>query len=147
MICRPLPLLALSLLACLCLVQGRAEAGTFEGPVSARVLEVLDGDTFLAEARLWPGQYLRVNVRLRGIDAPEMKGRCPAERSQARDARRLLAEILGPDVLISNIGGAKYYGRVLADVATREGGPVAARMMALGIVRAYRGGKRASWCR
>ena len=124
-----------------------ANAGNFGGPVDASVIEVLDGDTFLAEAHVWPGQSIRVNVRIRGIDAPEMKSRCAAEHAAALVAQDALRELLGQgSVSISNIGGAKYYGRVLADVTTAEGGPVAAKMLALELVRPYAGGRRQGWC-
>src|SRR5262245_32091859 len=77
----------------------------FDGPVEATVIEVLDGDTFLAEAHIWPGQVIEVNVRIRGIDAPEMKSRCETEHLLALRARDALSGILGgSDVKLSNIG-------------------------------------------
>ena len=119
----------------------------FHGPVEAIVLDVIDGDTFLAEALVWPGQSVRVNVRIRGIDAPEMKSRCTGERRAALRARAALAELIGDAVVsISNIGGAKYYGRVLADVETPQGVPVADEMLGQSVVRPYAGGRRKSWC-
>jgi endonuclease YncB( thermonuclease family) len=30
-------------------------AKRFKGPVEATVIEIIDGDTFLAEAHVWPG--------------------------------------------------------------------------------------------
>ena len=122
-------------------------AASFAGPVEARVLSVLDGDTFVAEAHVWPGQFVRINVRIRGVDAPEMKGRCASERQAARQARDVLSLMLGEDpVVISNIGGAKYYGRVLADVFTAEGEEVSRVLIEEGLARPYQGGKRQSWC-
>lgn len=118
----------------------------FPGPVEATVVSVLDGDTFLAEAHVWPGQVIEVNIRVRGIDAPEMKGRCEAEHAAALKARDALAELVGDSVRISNIGGAKYYGRVLADVETRAGEAVAGHLLSRALVRPYRGGRRAGWC-
>jgi len=115
--------------------------------VQATVLKVRDGDTFLAEAEVWPGQYLRINVRIRGIDAPEMKARCDGERDAAQAAREELRALLGEGrIALSNIGGAKYYGRVLADVATEDGVAVGDAMLRTGRVRAYGGGRRDSWC-
>jgi endonuclease YncB( thermonuclease family) len=70
-------------------------AKSFRGPVEATVVEVIDGDTFLAEAHIWPGQSVRVNIRVRGIDAPEMKSRCESERVAALHARAVLAELIG----------------------------------------------------
>jgi endonuclease YncB( thermonuclease family) len=125
-----------------------AEAGQdFRGPVAAIVLNIIDGDTFLADAQVWPGQFVRVNVRIRGIDAPEMKSRCASEHDAALRARDALAELIGDGaVSISNIGGAKYYGRVLADVETEQGVPVAEEMLGRSLVRPYEGGRRAGWC-
>lgn len=122
-------------------------AASFAGPVEARVLSVLDGDTFVAEAHVWPGQFVRINVRIRGVDAPEMKGRCALERQAARQARDVLMLMLGEDpIVISNIGGAKYYGRVLADVFTSEGEEGSRVLIAEGLARPYQGGKRKGWC-
>lgn len=119
----------------------------FKGPVKASVIHVLDGDTFLAEAYLWPGQSLRVNVRIRGIDAPEMKSRCNAERQAAVQARDELSRLLERGMVsISNIGGGKYYGRVLADVGTAEEETVAAILLERNLVRPYSGGRRQGWC-
>lgn len=125
-----------------------ARAGqNFRGPVAAIVLNIIDGDTFLADAQVWPGQFVRVNVRIRGIDAPEMKSRCAGEHDAALRARDALAELIGDGaVSISNIGGAKYYGRVLADVETQQGVPVAEEMLGRSLVRPYDGGRRAGWC-
>ena len=111
------------------------------------MLEVLDGDTFLAEAAVWPGHTVRVNVRIRGIDAPEMKARCDAERAAAEKARDALASLFGEaPVAISNISGAKYYGRVLADVTTAGGQGVASILLDEKLVRPYGGGRRGAWC-
>jgi micrococcal nuclease len=49
-------------------------------------------------------------------------------------------------VRISNIGSAKYYGRVLADVETQAGEFVAGQMLERALVRPYDGGRRAGWC-
>lgn len=144
----PIPVRPCLALVALALGCAPATAGKpFRGPVEATVVRVLDGDTFVADAAVWPGQTLRVNVRIRGIDAPEMKARCAAERSAAERARDELAELLGGHpVSISNIAGAKYYGRVLADVATAQGLEVGREMIERQLVRAYEGGRREGWC-
>ena len=60
------------------------------GPFLALLLAVTDGDTFRARLEVWPGVEVVTAVRLRGIDTPEIKGKCPAEKAAAQ-AR--LAEI------------------------------------------------------
>jgi endonuclease YncB( thermonuclease family) len=142
--------LAVTLVGAAALLASPADAKgrrSFDGPVEAIVVEVLDGDTFRAEAHVWPGQVIEMNVRIRGIDAPEMKSRCETEHLAALQARDALSGLLGGDVVkLSNIGGAKYYGRVLADVETAEGEAVAESLLDRALVRSYHGGRRAGWC-
>ena len=137
-----------ALMLCLPLLVCAASASqTIPGPVEARVLRVIDGDSFVAEARVWPGHTVTVSVRIRGIDAPEMKGRCEAERRAAMRSRAALEAIIGPGpIAMTNIGGGKYYGRVLADVTAPDGRAAAQAMIAHNEARAYAGGKRLAWC-
>lgn len=108
------------------------------GPVETRVVRVVDGDTFVAEAMVWPRHWVRVTVRIRGIDAPELRSRCAAERTAAERAREALSHLLGDGpVAVGNIGGDKYYGRVLADVTGAGGRAVGPAMLGLGAARAY----------
>lgn len=124
-----------------------ARSKNFAGPVEALVVHILDGDTIVADALVWPGQTIRVNIRIRGIDAPEMKSRCAEEHFAAERAREALSSLIGDGrVSISNIAGAKYYGRVLADVETTAGIEVAPALLMAAVVRPYRGGRRAGWC-
>lgn len=113
----------------------------------AEVLRVIDGDTFEARVRVWPGLDVATKVRLRGIDAAELHARCNDERVKAEAARDALSAILGEGgVAVSRVGVDKYGGRVDADVATRSTADVAAAMLNGGFARSYDGGKRGSWC-
>lgn len=113
----------------------------------AEVLRVHDGDTFEARVRIWPGMEVTTKVRLRGIDAPEMRGKCETERSKALAARDALARILAEgQVGVSRIGQDKYGGRVDADVSTARTPDIAQALLARGLVRRYDGGRRESWC-
>ena len=90
-----------------------------------------------------PASSLTTRVRLRGIDAPELKAACPEELQLAEAAGAALRELLGEgEVTIYNIGPDKYNGRVVADVATRRTDNVSAALLAAGHVRSYRGGHR-----
>ncbi|MBR0949811.1 thermonuclease family protein [Bradyrhizobium canariense] len=110
------------------------------------VVRTIDGDTFLARVRQRDGRDLVVRVRLRGIDAPEMKASCQEELDKAEAAARALRDLLGQGgVTITNLGSDKY-GRVLADVATRLTGNVSAALLAGGYARSYNGGHRDGWC-
>jgi micrococcal nuclease len=113
----------------------------------AEVLRVLDGDTFEARVRVWPGMEITTRVRLRGIDAPELHARCDDERAKALAARDALARLLAEgSVGISRVGQDKYGGRVDADVSTARTPDVSASLLESGFARRYSGGRRASWC-
>ncbi len=114
---------------------------------SAEVLHVVDGDTFDARVHLWPGLNITTRVRLRGIDAPEMKARCGEELARAEAARDALRAILDQgEVAIARVTFDKYGGRVLAEAFTRATPDVSAALIDSGAARRYSGGKRDGWC-
>ena len=111
------------------------------------VLRTIDGDTFEARVRVWPGLNVDTKVRLRGIDAAELHARCADELAQAQAARAALQTILADGgVTISRVGVDKYGGRVDATIATRRTPDVSAALLDGGFARAYDGGKRGGWC-
>lgn len=111
------------------------------------VIRTIDGDTFLARVHLASGLEATTRVRLRGIDAPELKAQCPEELRMAEAASVTLRALLSEgDVTISNIGPDKYSERVDADVATRKTANVSNAMLAAGHARVYNGGHRSGWC-
>jgi endonuclease YncB( thermonuclease family) len=111
------------------------------------VVRIIDGDTFEARVRLWPGLEMTTRVRLRGIDAPEMKGACAEEMRMAETASEALRiQLADGDVTIFNIGPDKYNGRVVADAATRRTPNVSAALLSAGHARPYQGGRRGGWC-
>ena len=124
----------------------------FPGPYEARVLRVVDGDTFVARLSVWFGQEVETLVRLRGIDAPERAARCGAEAEGAERAARALADLLAAGrVSLRNVAGDKYFGRVVADavVSAADGDfpptEVGPALIAQGVARAYDGRARATW--
>lgn len=140
-----LPRLAIAGLAAAAAVLPVVE--TLHGPVEARVVSVIDGDTLVARARIWLGQELETRVRIAGIDTPEMRGDCPGERSAAERARRLLEQrIGGGGVTLHDITYDKYGGRILARVRTAAGEDLGESLRRAGLARTYDGGRKASWC-
>jgi micrococcal nuclease len=95
---RSLPLLCLALLGAAAPPVAAGE--TLPGPVPARLVEVIDGDTLRVRARIWLGQEIETAVRLAGVNAPELAGKCDAERRLARAARASLAQALVDDDLL-----------------------------------------------
>jgi micrococcal nuclease len=118
-----------------------------EGPVRAAVTQVIDGDTIEARVHVWIGEDIVTRIRVDGIDAPELHGKCGNERARAQAAKREMERLLADGtVVLTGIRLEKYAGRVLARVATGDGADVARHMMDKNLVRAYHGKKRGSWC-
>jgi endonuclease YncB( thermonuclease family) len=122
-------------------------AGNSEVRHPVEIIRTIDGDTFEARVHLWPGLEMTTKVRLRGIDAPELKASCPQELEMAQAAGRALRALLEEgEVTIYNIGPDKYNGRVVADAATRQTADISAVLLAKGFARSYGGGRRGGWC-
>ncbi len=117
------------------------------GPVSALVVDVIDGDTVVVRARIWLGQEVETRVRLDGVDTPELRGKCQAARRLAREARAFVqAKVDGRQVLLRDIQYGKYAGRVVARIQTPDGEDRTAALIAAGLGHAYDGARRAPWC-
>jgi len=87
-----------------------------------KVIKVYDGDTITVASKLpYPASPVyRFQVRINGIDSPEMHGNGANERIMAIASRDALSEkILGKMVSLRNVTTEKY-GRVLADVFFEE---------------------------
>jgi len=124
-----------------------APAAPVRSGYAAEVLRVIDGDTFEARLRIWPGMDVTTKVRLRGIDAAELHARCDEERSKAVAARETLIRILAEGAVgVSGVGLDKFGGRIDADVSTARTHDVSAAMLDGGHARRYSGGRRESWC-
>ena len=82
----------------------------------AEVLNVIDGDTLRVRVHMWPGQKWEGNIRLYGIDAPELRTTCQAEKAQGILARDTLVSLVPPRVRLVNVRSGKYAGRYVAAV-------------------------------
>lgn len=92
----------------------------------ARV-HVIDGDTVVVNDE---------RIRVKGIDAPEIKGKCRNEKFLAAQATEMLSSLLdGRTVTIDRDGGDRY-GRTLANVSTEEG-DVGERILSAGLARRW----------
>lgn len=113
----------------------------------AVVLAVTDGDTFKARLPVWQGVEIVTSVRVNGIDAPELRGKCDFEKVKAEEATAALTHFLqtGKNVTLHNVKDDKYSGRVVADVMV-DGKSLSSEMIRTGLVRPYNGGTRLGWC-
>ncbi|MCG5241989.1 thermonuclease family protein [Azospirillum doebereinerae] len=138
-----------------CVVLGTAlwavEAGgapaTLPGPIPAEVVAVVDGDTLTVRAIIWLGQSVETNVRLDGVDAPEMRAHCPQEKALAESAREAVRGLVGAGLVhLLDVQPDKYGGRVRARIRVAGGGDLTEALLRTGLVRPYHGERRRSWC-
>ena len=123
----------------------------------AIVVKVIDGDTLEVKIKLWDDLEKTARLRIRGIDAPELRGKCRQEKILAKQARDHLRAFLGiqkarakkkkqqAKVFLHNVQPGKYH-REIADVFTAQGQNVADELVRVKLARRYVSGKRASWC-
>ena len=112
-----------------------------------KITAVYDGDTLTVAARHGrQGIAYRFNVRLSGIDAPEIRGAASVNEKRAAIAARdaLRAATLGELVTLT-VHGFDKYGRLLAAVAHDHEGDMSQWMLEAGHARPYDGGKREMW--
>ncbi|MGB8274614.1 MAG: thermonuclease family protein [Alphaproteobacteria bacterium] len=144
--CRTAALLVV-LAAFLSAPSARSGPEVVPGPVPAEVVSVVDGDTIVVRAKIWLGQQVETRVRMAGVDAPELKGRCPRERELAAAARDLVqTKIGGAKVWLRDVRYDKYGSRVLARVEDESGEDLASVLSRAGLARPYDGGARQPWC-
>jgi micrococcal nuclease len=85
----------------------------------ADVLDIIDGDTMSVRVSLWPGLVAEYSVRVRGMDAPELRGAsCAEEKAWAEESKAQLQKLydVGSQIKLENVEYDAFSGRVLADV-------------------------------
>ena len=89
----------------------------------------------------------RIPVRVLGVDAPELRGKCQSEKVKAREAKQYTVQALrsAKTIELRNMQRGKYF-RILADVYV-DGKNLAESLIKAGHARAYDGGKRLGWCK
>lgn len=111
------------------------------------VTSIYDADTFRVNISSWPEIIgKRVPVRVLGIDAPEIRGKCESEKKMARQAKQFTVAKLreGKQIILRNIQRGKYF-RILANVSI-DGEDLSKQLIQAGLARPYDGGKRQGWC-
>lgn len=124
-----------------------SDADRVRGPVSAEVIRVIDGDSIEVTARIWLGQTVQTQVRILGLDTPELRGACLREREAAQAARDFLVTRLAQAKIIEleDVGYDKYGRRVVARLLA-DGQDITQVLIQRGLARPYNGGKKSNWC-
>ena len=112
-----------------------------------RVENIYDGDTLRVTVHDWPPLFGRsIPVRVRGVDTPEIRGRCPYEKRKAIAARDFVRRHLftSQSIVLRDVTRGKYF-RIVADVYV-DGVNLSETLIKSGHGRAYDGGRREFWC-
>ena len=106
-----------------------------------------DGDTCRVSLPGLPDVFATMGVRLRGIDAAELRGaQCPLEKCLAVDARdALIKMVVGRNATLDDCAPDKYF-RLLCDVSV-DGADVGSQLLRGGYAVRYTGrGPKHDWC-
>lgn len=115
--------------------------------IPSTVTSIYDGDTFSIDMADCPEIFCKhIGIRINGIDAPEMRGKCQDEITKARLAKQFLVGRLrsGQTIELRNVKRDKYF-RLIADVLI-GGTDVGTELIQQQLARPYFGGQRSSWC-
>ncbi|MDM8568307.1 thermonuclease family protein [Thiotrichales bacterium HSG1] len=111
------------------------------------LVSVYDGDTFKINITGWPPILSEISIRLRGVDTPEINGKCPFEKNKAQQAKQFTSKQLhdAKNIELHNLKRDKYF-RIAADVLV-DGKNLAKLIIENNYGRFYTGNeKRGSWC-
>jgi micrococcal nuclease len=113
----------------------------------SEVVSVYDGDTIKVNVKAWPALIgLNMSIRVNGIDAPEIRGKCLKESAMALQARDFAINFTNSGTVeLYNITRGKYF-RIAADVMV-NGKSLGDELIKANLARPYDGkSARLSWC-
>ena len=104
----------------------------------AYALNVVDGDTLDAVVSLTPDLQTQRRIRIRGIDAPEIRTADPQRKQAGLYAKALLEQLLKHTDIQLVLHGHDHYGRWVCDVSNADYTDIAGAMVAMGGARVRR---------
>ena len=113
----------------------------------SKVISVYDGDTFRVDIdSLSPIVGKNIPIRLKGVDTPEIQGKCQYEKDLALKARDFVRNKLAnaKEIKLTKLQRGKYF-RVVADVMI-DHVSLGQELLENKLAYKYTGGKKASWC-
>jgi len=137
------------LLLIICIGLSSVQAAPEYGTVTvSKVISVYDGDTFRVDIdSLPPIVGKNIPIRLNGVDAPEIQGKCQYEKDLALKARDFVRNKLANaiEIKLTKLQRGKYF-RVVADVMV-DGVSLEKELLENELAYKYTGGKKSSWCK
>ena len=119
----------------------------YEDVKISKVMSVYDGDTIRVNIDSFPdiiGKNIR--IRLKGIDTPEIKGKCQKEIDLAIMARDYLRNAINQSshIELKNIERGKYF-RIVGELYI-DGENISKGLLKEKLAYIYHGGKKRNWC-
>lgn len=112
---------------------------------TGKVIKVYDGDTITIATKIFDKDiWYRFNVRIEGIDTPEIKTKSKEEKETAIKIRNKLKDyIFNKEITLSNIRLEKY-GRLLARVEYNNE-DISTWLISNKYAKEYQGGTKEIW--
>jgi len=112
----------------------------------AKIIEVYDADT-VTVVFLCDNTPIRMKIRVKGIDAPEIRTKQDFEKQAALKAKQYVSDMLLNQIkYIKFDSHDKYGGRMIGDVFVSEKSDCLSQHLILkGYVKPYDGGKKNAW--
>ncbi|MCU8071008.1 thermonuclease family protein [Shewanella sp. SM32] len=125
----------------------KSNAGTQESVTVSTLISIYDGDSFTVNVDEWPpilGQ--KITIRIKGVDTPELRGKCKKEVEMARLAKQFTVSKLreSKTIRLTGIERDKYF-RILADVSL-DGIDLGRLLLEAKLAVPYTGAKKLEWC-
>ena len=119
----------------------------YEDVKISKVISIYDGDTLRVNIDSFPdivGKNIR--IRIKGIDAPEIKGKCQTEINLAIMARDYLRNAINQSsqIELRNIKRGKYF-RIVGELYI-DGENISKDLVKKRLANPYQGGKKSNWC-
>ena len=119
----------------------------YEDVKISKVISIYDGDTLRVNIDSFPdivGKNIR--IRIKGIDAPEIKGKCQTEIDLAIMARDYLRNAINQSsqIELRNIERGKYF-RIVGELYI-DGENISKGLIKEKLAYIYQGGRKRSWC-
>lgn len=110
--------------------------------------KVVDGDTIKCIVK-WKGDYLKLSVRLNGVDTPEKRSKDSDIKRMAEKASEFTKKMLEKKAVYLTFLGSDKYGRHLCKVFQYkdnynyvDGGCVSSKLLENNLANEYSGGKK-----
>lgn len=123
-------------------------AAVYGAVTVSAIRTIYDGDSFKVDIDHWPAIVGEsISVRVKGVDTPELRGKCQAVKLAARAAKQYTVSMLraGKVIELRALERDKYF-RLLAEVWI-DGVSLGESLIRSGHAVPYHGGPKPVWCK